>query len=259
MFKQGTVRDLSGHADTDLTTKTLRTTDVKTDTLEVLKDAVINCASFNAISTSQLEVTGTLETTDTTVIDLNGNISINNQVYVLTIEDFEKALSTASLEGGLSIFVGPGVFIVSSQLEIPQNTDIRGSGINSTIFRARDGFSDTSLFNIDSNSSIADLQIDGNGGTPRLITIDSESDIQINFVKFFNTTGHMTIIENTSSFVDITNCIYEQKLASGNNAVMIIQGSTNITMDKIRMNNLTNNVNNLFRELQQDWLYLYQI
>lgn len=241
----GIIKDTSGFDSKDISPKTVKTTDVDTDTLNVEDTAVINTLTANSITASDVKINGRLETDSLSETVLQGFIKINNASYVETQEDFIAELAQAAITGGKSINVAPGVFIVDAQMTIPDNTDIRGSGINTTIFRARSGYSDASIFRIGSNSSITDFQIDGNGQTPRLLTINNDSNIQINFIKFYNTSGSMTVIENSSTFIDITNCQYEQKLTSGNDTVIICQGASNITMDKIVMTNLTNNVNKI--------------
>ena len=183
--RQAFIKDTTGFDSKDISPKTVKTTDVDTDTLNVEDTAIINTLTANCITASDVKINGKLETDESSETVLNGFIKINNASYVETQEDFVAELAQAAITGGKSIHVAPGTFIVDSEMCIPANTDIRGSGVNTTIFRARSGYSDTSVFVMKSNSSIMDLQIDGNNGSGRLITMDNASNINIELIKLF--------------------------------------------------------------------------
>lgn len=232
-FRSGTVKDFSGFSGKDITPKTIDTIDIDTETLTVTEKAIITDLTTDTIDVGQLTVTGQIKTTSTTTIDLNGNISINNQQYVLSVKDFESALAQAAITGGLSIFVAPGTFFISKTLIVPKDTDIRGSGMNTTIFKALDGFSDTSMFTLGTNSSIADLQIDGNNTTGRLISLNNINNVNINQLKLTNSKSYMTIIENVCNNITITNCEYTSRNNSTGSVIAITTGSSDITLDNI--------------------------
>ena len=231
-FRSGTVKDFSGFDNKDISPKTIRTIDTCTDYLTVKKNAIIQNLDADSINASQLTVNGQLTTTSTTTIDLNGLIQINDTVYVLTIEEFEEQLAQAAIEGGKSIIVAPGLFLVSSELKIPPNTDIKGSGFNTTIFRARSGFgaSPNAMFNICSdNVSLSDIKIDGRNEGPTLVKIDTANNVDIANIKFDNTAGYM-IYSESSNRVTVRNCFYTRK-RSGANSVIYIDSSTNINVE----------------------------
>lgn len=171
-FKTGAVKLSAGFGSSDVTTKTLRTEDVCTETLDVKKSAIINCLDVGSFNVSELELNGTFQSTELSRLDFNGKIALNNQISVLTLEQFILALAEATANPGTSIRVGPGLFVVPATLIIPRDTDIIGSGENSTIFQARDGLTGGTTgatnFNpifriVGDNVSISSLRINANG------------------------------------------------------------------------------------------------
>ena len=171
-FKTGAVKLSAGFGSSDVTTKTLRTEDICTDTLDVKESAIINCLEVGSFNVSELELNGTFQSTELSRVDLNGKIALNNQISVLTLEQFILALAEADATPGTSIRVGPGLFVIPATLIIPRDTDIIGSGENSTIFQAKDGLTGGTTgatnFNpifrvIGDNVSISSLRIDANG------------------------------------------------------------------------------------------------
>lgn len=242
-FRSGTVKDFSGFDNKDITPKSVRTVRVTTDYLTVKKDAVITALTADTIDASQLTVNGQLTTTSTTTIDLNGDISINNQRYVLTISEFQDAIAQAAIEGGLSIHVAPGIFPMSSQIIVPPNTDIRGSGKNTTIFRALDGFSDTSLFLFNSSleSSLSDCTIDGNSSSAKLVQISSSNDITLDELQLMNTSTQHILVQNSSNNITIKNCIFRNTQAglTSNSAIYIHTGSSFVFMNLLEFRDMT--------------------
>ena len=162
-FRAGTVKDLASFNSGETRLKTFRTTDINTLTLNSKKNAVIEDLAVNFIDASQIVLNGTLTTTARSTIDLKGVVSINTQVYVLTIEQLEEQLKIAETTGGVSIYMGPGTFTITKTLCVPKDTDIRGSGQNSTIFKAADNLNSEILRIKGDNVSIFDIQFDGNG------------------------------------------------------------------------------------------------
>jgi len=224
--QSGTIKDTGGFQNKDAVPKTVTTIEVNTKRLNVEEEAVINDISANSISTSQLIVNGLFKTTARSTIDINGLTSINNTVYVLTMAHFESELIKAAVTGGTSIVVAPGIFIVSSPLVVPANTDIRGSGINTTIFKARSGFGTSNpMFTISgSNSSISDLQYNGNGGTVGLLKLASVNFVFLDKIKFTNTLGTMLELESSTK-ANITNVLFTEKPSSAFSA-LYIHGNT---------------------------------
>lgn len=185
-FRNGVVKDFSGFSGQDIEPKSIDTIDIITETLEVTERAIINELTADTIDTGQLTVTGQIKTENTTTVDLNGNISINNQEYVLTIEGLENALAQAAITGGLSIFVAPGTFFVSKPLIVPKDTDIIGSGQNTTIFKARDSMNND-IFKLNGdNISIKELKIDGNGN-------NQSGNSNSNFILIANNIQNITL------------------------------------------------------------------
>jgi hypothetical protein len=223
----GTVKDTSGFNSKDITPKTVTTTEVNTKRLNVEEEAVINDISANSISTSQLIVNGLFQTTGRSIINIRGLTSINNTVHVLTMEQFEAELVNAAITGGTSIVVAPGEFIVSSPLVIPADTDIRGSGINTTIFKARSGFTTAApMFSMNgNNSSISDCQFNGNGGEVGLLRVSSVDFIFIDKVIFINTLGTMLELNNATR-INVSNILFRNKPTSAHSA-LFIRGNTN--------------------------------
>lgn len=218
----GVVKDTSGFNSKDITPKTVTTTEVNTKRLNVDEEAVINDLTANSVSASQVIVNGLFKTTARSTIDINGLTSINNTVYVLTMTQFESELVKAAVNGGTSIVVAPGEFIVSSPLTVPANTDIRGSGMNTTIFKARSGFGSTNpMFNFTgSNSSMSDLQLNGNAGTVTLLKQTSVNFVFLDKLKFTNTSGTMLEMDSATKS-NITNILFRTKPSSAYSALYI--------------------------------------
>ena len=235
---QTSIKDTSGFDGKDIKPKTINTTKVTTKSLIVKNDAVVDSISANSISASDFILNGRMNTTSRSVINIAGLINLNQVVYVLTIEQFVSELATASVTGGKSIIVAPGTFTVNSQISIPANTDIRGSGINSTIFKARSGFSDTSMFKIASNSSIVDFQLNGNAGTVNLLVVDGSSNVIINLMKFTNSNGNHFIIENSNN-VDVTEVFFsDASYGPSSHVISLGYGAKNISFNGIVMKNI---------------------
>lgn len=176
----GFVKDTSGFGSLDITPKTVNTTDVCTDTLTVKEEAFINALSADCIATSDLVLNGRFSTTDTSVIDLNGQIEINNTVFINTMDQLINELLEAGITGGTTINVAPGIYIVNEPVKIPANTNIRGSGSNTTIFRARTGFIGEMETVCGNNVGLADFTLDlaGSGGTGIGVNGFTNTDIQ---------------------------------------------------------------------------------
>lgn len=218
----GVVKDTSGFNSKDITPKTVTTTEVNTKRLNVDEEAVINDLTANSVSASQVIVNGLFKTTARSTIDINGLTSINNTVYVLTMTQFESELVKAAVNGGTSIVVAPGEFIVSSPLTVPANTDIRGSGMNTTIFKARSGFGSANpMFNFTgSNSSMSDLQLNGNAGTVTLLKQTSVNFVFLDKLKFTNTSGTMLELDSATKS-NVTNILFRTKPSSAYSALYI--------------------------------------
>ena len=218
----GVVKDTSGFNSKDITPKTVTTTEVNTKRLNVDEEAVINDLTANSVSASQVIVNGLFKTTARSTIDINGLTSINNTVYVLTMTQFESELVKAAVNGGTSIVVAPGEFIVSSPLTVPANTDIRGSGMNTTVFKARSGFgSSNPMFNFTgSNSSMSDLQLNGNAGTVTLLKQTSVNFVFLDKLKFTNTSGTMLELDSATKS-NITNILFRTKPSSAYSALYV--------------------------------------
>lgn len=220
--KQGIVKDFSGFDNKDISPKTIKTIKTTTDILNVRKRANIQQLATGSLDSNQITLNGEMNTTDTSNVDLNGLITINNAVYVLTIEQLEEQLAQAAVTGGKSIIVAPGTFNVSSQLVIPANTDIRGSGINTTIFQPISGFSGQSMFKFGgNNSSITDLQLNGGGQSINLLIINGVSNIVLNLLNFKNSNGNHIIIEKSNN-IDITETFFSGKTSGSSNHFIYI-------------------------------------
>lgn len=166
-FRAGTVKDFASFNSGETRLKTFRTTDINTLTLNSKKNAVIQDLAVNFIDASQIVLNGTLTTTARSTIDLKGVVSINTEVYVLTIEQLEEQLKIAETTGGVSITMGPGTFTITKTLCVPKDTDIRGSGQNTTIFRAVDNLNSEIMRIKGDNVSVYEIQFDGNGSNQK--------------------------------------------------------------------------------------------
>lgn len=238
----GLIKDTSGFDNKDIEPKTVKTIEVNTKRLNVENEAVINDLSNNSLITSQLFLNGRFKTTTRSTLDINGLIELNNSVYVLTIEQFISELADAKLTGGKSIIMAPGTFIVNEQIEVPSNTDIKGSGINTTRFKSRSGFNSQSVFKLGSNTSIMDFSINGNNEDVDLLVINGVSNVVINLVKFNNSNGNHMIIENSNN-IDITEIFFRIKTETGNNGfIRMGYGAKNINFNGVNMNNFTGRI-----------------
>lgn len=250
-FRAGSIKPFVGFSTGDTTLKRLKAVKVITDTLNVRKQAIMNNLDVNSACASRINLSGQLVTTAKSDIDINGTITLNNQIYVLTIEDFLVQIQKAGVNPGTSIVVGPGTFIVRSKITIPEQTDIIGSGENTTIFKAADNLNDPVFCMGGDDISISQLQVDANGANQDLSLIYANVDvigvsrIIILNCKFTNLDvdppvvtfkGHIKLETVTS--VRIINCTFGPEVRSTTTGGVLFNVSTSSgNIDDVQISN----------------------
>jgi len=136
------------------------------------------------------------------------------------------AISAASGLRNGTVYCPPGLYIVSSDLAVPSNVSILGSG-RATIFQAANS-SQPNIFNLSSSShiTISDLQINGN-----------KSGVTVLGTQYTHENG---IYMRGSDDITISRCYIHDCMVSG---IMADGGSTNIMVSNCRMvNNYDNQI-----------------
>lgn len=239
-FKRSIIKDYAGFTIGDIKPKTIRTQKVTTKRLCVTEDAEIQNLDVDSVNVSQLNLNGQFNSTSTSVFDFNGLIKINQANYVLTVTQLEQALADAAVTGGSSIVLAPGTFFISETLVVPANTDIIGSGPNTTIIKARDGFASSPssmMYIAGGNNAIQNLQIDGNNGSSRLIDITNCSNVGLQNLELKKTSGSFIKIRNSVNNISCTNLYINNKTPSLNQTIDI-SSSTNISFLNILFDNI---------------------
>jgi len=239
--KNTIIKDFAGFTNREITPKTIRTQKVTTKRLCVTENAEIQNLDVDSVNVSQLNLNGQFNSTSTSVFDFNGLIKINQANYVLTVTQLEQALADAAVTGGSSIILAPGTFFISETLVVPANTDIIGSGPNTTIIKARDGFTSSPgsmMYIAGGNNAIQNLQLDGNNGSSRLIDITGCSNVGIQNLELKKTSGAFVTLRNSSSNVNVNNINCATKTDSQEPVFQINSGSndssfSNITIDTV--------------------------
>lgn len=234
---KGIIKDFAGFTNRELTPKSIRTQDITTKKLSVTDNAEIQNLDVDSINASQFNLNGQFNSTSTSVFDFNGLIKINQAEYILTALQLEQALADAAISGGKSLILAPGIFFISETLIIPANTDLIGSGPNSTIIKTRDGFASSpssAMYIAGGNNVIQNLQIDGNNGRSRLIDITNCSNVGIQNLELKKTSGGFINIRNSANNVFINNILFKEKQYS-TEGVINISGSNSIIISNYRI------------------------
>lgn len=235
------IKDFGGFTNRELTPKTIRAQKITTKRLSVTENAEIQELDVDSVNVSQINLNGQFNSTSTSVFDLNGLIKINQANYVLTVTQLEQALADAAITGGSSVILAPGTFFISEPLIVPANTDIIGSGPNTTIIKTRDGFAaspSAAMYISGGNNSIQNLQIDGNNGRTRLIDITACSNVSLRNLELKKSSGAFVTARNSASNVNVTNLNCLTKLDSSESVFQVNSGTsdsffTNLNVDTV--------------------------
>ena len=206
------VKQTEGYSNGDIRPKRIDTSAVTTVDLTA-KNAIIDNLDLGTLNVEELTLNGSLTTTDDSTTTLLGTITINEEYYVSTVEALKEALVLATTNGGLAIHLAPGIFVIDTPLVVPNDTDIIGSGPNTTILQCISGFSG-SIVSLGNRTSLQQLQISGNNTGAVLININGSVDLILNDLILKKSYSQFINIYNSSK-IKIRGITFQENTAGG--------------------------------------------
>ena len=162
-------------------------------------------------------------------IDDCGEICVNNTTDLIT------ATTIATNEGSGKIRLAPGVYNLTSTLDIPDNTTLTGCGAGNTRFTQTG--SPSPVITLANNCVLSDIFLEATGATGDLLNINNASNVVVEDCILSNCAGsHLTLASSLRTVID--NCTFTDS-AGGTSIEFPSVGGTSVV--DIRITNSTFN------------------